>query len=552
MVFIERKKKKGRVYLYLTHKARINGKSKRVWTIYLGPEDRIMEHVEQIKQNLKLEFDIDTFDFGRPISLLRIAEKLDLINIIDETVKKREQGLSVGEYILIAVLNRCIQPTSKNQIRKWFHSTYLQKHFPKIETYLDSMAYTNHYQYLTQEAIDAIEEKINKKLVVEFQVQMDELMYDPTNFATFINPKEQTLPRHGHSKEGRHILNLVSLSLFCTRDGGVPVMHRVYPGNIQDAAHFKEDFPRFLTRLRELNITPTEITLIFDKGNISPDVFEEIDSSNMKWIASVRPSSHKDLKKIPADDFEMSKLPNGKEIGVLEFQRKLHGRSRRLLVVYNPNRAHWARENLVRKLNKKIEKVKEWFENRLNERRWRDPKNVEKKIKNLIESKSHLQYISYKVSGTYGAVRYTINIDRTNLDNHIKTLGKSFLMTNHSDKGPIEIVWLYRQQYTVEHAFRYLKNPDIIKLTPMYVWKDDCIRGYVFTCVLALLLLTLLCREVNTKYPEVSLPFILAHLSEVEAAQITFSGSNKIQQKLVNMSADAKKLVDFLKLKQAL
>lgn len=45
-----------------------------------------------------------------------IATKLGLIDLIHEIVHKREQGPSVGHYIVLAALNRVLDPMSKSQI----------------------------------------------------------------------------------------------------------------------------------------------------------------------------------------------------------------------------------------------------------------------------------------------------------------------------------------------------------------------------------------------------------------------------------------------------
>jgi len=549
MVFLEKKKRGSRIYLYLVQKGRVNGKPKRLWQIYIGPEDKIKERGGVFTDH---DFKAVVFDFGLPVVLMQLAERLDLVNIINQCTTKRRQGLSVGEYVLIATLNRCIQPRSKNQVRKWFYSTYLQDLFPEIETYLDSMAYTNHFEYLTAESIEIIEEQINQKLVGEFRVKMDELMYDPTNFFTFINPKGQELPKHGHSKEGRHVLNLVGLSLFCTRDGGIPVMHRVYPGNVQDAEHFKAEYPRFLARLKKLGIPAPDITLVHDKGNISPEVFKMIDSSGIHWISSVRPSSHKDLQELTPGDFEMHVLPNGKEVGTLEFERVMHGKKRRLIVVYNPRRARWSGKNLVKKLEAKVEVIHGWFEDRLNKRKWRDPEKVKEKIESIIKTKAHFKFIEYEVSGEHGNAGYSVKINKEAVRAHLETLGKSFYMTNRLSMSPEEVVWLYRQQFTVERAFKYLKNPSCLKVTPVYHRKDECIRGHLFTCVLGLLLLTLLSREVNATFPGMSLPGIVESLSEIRVVQVKFPGSRRKVKKIVKTPGESDRLAKFFQLEQFL
>ncbi|MFV2015547.1 MAG: IS1634 family transposase, partial [Candidatus Heimdallarchaeota archaeon] len=304
MVFIEKKKKKGRIYLYLSIRAKINGKVRRVWQKYIGPEESFMEKAAKMKLQLDNQYTIKNLHYGLPVALYQMAQRLKLVEIIDQLIPKRNQGLSVGEYLLIATLNRCVYPMSKSRLADWFQKTYLKELFgptgstESTGTYLDARAYVNHFDYLTQEAIEEIEFQLNKQLLQEFDIKMDQLFYDPTNFFTYINPKDskdQTLPRHGKSKEGKYTLNLIGLSLVCSGDGSIPLMHQVYAGNVQDATHFKTQHQNILHRIEELGLNHSELTLVFDKGNISKEAFEGIDASNIKYICSVRPSSHKDL-----------------------------------------------------------------------------------------------------------------------------------------------------------------------------------------------------------------------------------------------------------------
>jgi len=544
MPFLIKKKIKGNIYLYLAKNGRINGKTKRIWEKYLGPEDKINEQMELMLDN---EPNISTLDFGLPIALMQLVNELDLVEIINDCTEKREQGLSVGHYIVLAAINRCVKPTSKSKLRQWFEHTALFKEFPPIDTYLDSMAYTNHFKYLTPEIIEAIERRINEKLMKIFKVSMETLFYDPTNFFTYINPKEGAeLPRHGHSKEGRFTLNLVGLTLFCTKDGGLPVLYEVYPGNIQDAKLFREQIPRLLERLKHVGIDSRNVCLIFDKGNISQEAFDQINNANIRFICSIRPSTQGEFDYLTPSDFSLEKLPNGKEIGVLEFDRQIYGPNDKLLVVYNPRLKAWQEKNLLLKLEKKVDKVHEWFNERLNVKKWREPKAVEKKIQDIMKSKKYLNLVNYSVSGTFGKVEFSIVINEKALKDQLNALGKSFFLCNISGMAPLDIVWLYRQQYTVERAFKYIKSPDLLSIMPMNHWTDDSIRGHLLTCVLGLLLLSLLTRKVQQEFKRTSLWKIVGLLSEIELAIVSYKGSKKIVKKIVDISAEATELSNFL------
>ncbi|NMC06983.1 MAG: hypothetical protein GYA24_17325, partial [Candidatus Lokiarchaeota archaeon] len=233
-----------------------------------------------------------------------------------------------------------------------------------------------------------------------FGIKFDELSFDPTNFFTYINPRKenQELAEHGHSKEGRATLNIINMSLFCALDGGIPLLHLVYPGNVQDASHFRDGaLPRLKQRLEELNIPAATVTLIFDKGNLSEEAFEIIDALKCKYICSDRPSSHKTILNLKPPEFEMRELPNGKMIGVKEFHDEKYGKARRFIAIFNPNEAKWKQETLATKMEAKIAEISEYFSTRVvfspGEKRkgqgdkWRTRTNVETKAKELVGSR---------------------------------------------------------------------------------------------------------------------------------------------------------------------
>lgn len=553
MVYLVKKKIKGNIYLYLAKKARVNGVSKVVWQKYLGREDTIEQKDLSINFADPKSYTLKELDYGLPVALMQLVEKLDLDNVINTATKKRNQGISVGVYMILAALQRCIKPRSKSQLESWFQTTFLSQYFPPFDSYLNADAYTNHFRYLTSDIIDRIEVKIQQCLKSEFSIDYSDLYYDPTNFFTFINPKNsnQNLPKHGKSKESRNTLNLVAMSLVCTEDAGLPVFHRVYPGNNQDAGHFKQRLPEILDQIEQMGLNSSEVTLVFDKGNISADIFDQIDQSGLKYICSLRPSTQKDLHSLTEKDFNLTTLPNGKLIGCKEYMREIHGKSRRLIVAYNPNKNKWSGSIKEAKLTKKLDEIHEYFENRLNVKKWRDPKKVKSKIEGLI-GKNNQQFFSIKVEGDYSNVEYSVELSDEEIDNAIETIGKSYYATNRDDV-PENIIYRYRKQYKVEKLFKYIKHTDFIRVRPLYHRNDESIRGHIFACVLALLLMTLLERQVNQirSGDNISIHTIINLLDEVNLIKIQSirsKSSSKAIYKMVSVSDEAQELVDLLHL----
>ena len=131
MVYLTRKKKGQKYYLYLEESTWVNGRSKRLWQKYLGPEDRLRDlSVKNLFSKHLGDLKITTLEFGLSAALWQIAEKIGLSSIIDaNTGKKRDQGLSVGEYITIAAINRCCKPVSKSKLGKWFEKDWLSTQY---------------------------------------------------------------------------------------------------------------------------------------------------------------------------------------------------------------------------------------------------------------------------------------------------------------------------------------------------------------------------------------------------------------------------------------
>jgi transposase len=549
MVHLVKKTNKGHVYLYLRETARVNGRVKTVWQKYLGPEERVKSApVAELALHAKTPPIIRTYAFGLPVALMLIAERLDLVRTINRATAKRQQGLSVGHYVALAALNRCVHPVTKRHMQEWFEGTYLKGLFPEVTTYLDSVAYTNHFAYLTDEAIDTIQKELGRKVAAEFGVDMSQLTYDPTNFSTYMNPAgDRALAKHGHAKDNKATLNLVGLALVCTQDGGIPLMYDVYSGNLQDATVFQAELPAVLEHVSELVRRPSKVTLTFDKGNNSETVFQQLAAAEVSYIASLRPSMVKDLVAVPSELFPLQELPNGKHVGVLEFTRELYGLQQRVIVAYNPEKARWSGDTLYAKLTDDVAAVEDYFRKRLNKKMWRKKAAVQKKVESLV-GKSHLEFLRVDLQGEDGSLVLQLTVDQDALNTHASTLGKSFLISNHPAMSAAELVELFRQQITIERAFSYLKNSDLCPASPIFHSCDASIQGHLFSCVIGLLLVTLLAREVQKVHPEKSLEHICELLSSVTAATVQASPAAKVIKTLTEMPPEAQELVDFLQL----
>ena len=112
MASLTKKIIRGHPYYYLRECQRVNGKPKIVWQQYLGSPAELVRRLEGPTPHKAV-----VREFGASAACVDIARQLDVAGIIDRHVPKRDsRGPSVGQYLLIAALNRCLAPRSKARL----------------------------------------------------------------------------------------------------------------------------------------------------------------------------------------------------------------------------------------------------------------------------------------------------------------------------------------------------------------------------------------------------------------------------------------------------
>ncbi len=547
MVHLVKKRIKGNTYLYLEERIWINGKSKRLWQKYLGSENKVKDLV-LVRSPDKLRYKI--FDFGGPLAIYDAAKYIGLVDIINKyTDKEREQGLTPGELFVLAVINRCIEPVSKDQIKNWFKHTVLTGYFKINPKILNSQTYWNHFRYFSDEIIEKIEEELNRVILSKYCTRNLFLHYDPTNFYTYIKEhKEDQIPRKGHSKDKRFDLNIVNLSLFCLNDYGLPLMHTTYNGNTQDAAHFKVVIPKFITRMKNLGYKIDDIIIVFDKGNHSKESFDYITDASLKFIASVRPSSYKYLLDIPLKEYTSKKTKyNGKKIKYLKTSINFYGINYLGFVIFDLHKYKKACRVFWMNLEETLNQLKLFIDNKLNIKKWRDKEKTEVKIRKII-GKKFGKIIEYQISGNDSDLKIKIFINRNKRKKYKNKFGKSILITNLENWSDIDVINSYYHQYVIENVFKYLKCHDFLSIRPVYHWTDRSIKIHVFICVIGYLLLSLINMTLINSGIELSYKKFINELKRIKLIQISTPKSDKSFNKLGEFGKIGMKVFEKLKL----
>jgi len=569
MVFVFEKNIKinNRTYTYvcLGHNKRVNGETKRIWEVNLCRKDQIEENLHVIKRKLSRELpQPKEHAFGLVHGLFSIAKELNMMEIINATVSKRDQGSSVGEYITLLAINRAVALNSKRQVQKWFNKTALSRVFPEFSTSLSPQNICDHMEYLDQESIRTIEEHLSKELVFKFGISAECFLFDPTNFFTYIRDyKKNTLAQRGYNKKKRKELRQICTSLLVTRDDyNVPIMHETYEGNVPDATHFNLVLPRIEQRFKSMGIELPKITLVFDKGNNSVDIYKFLDSKRIHFVSSVRPSMtiSKKLLEVPLSHYEVlwTKENGRKVFGYRSTTNAYIGENKEntLIVTFDEDTYALQEHHLDERIAKVTTQLAVFVNDKLNAKpQWKDPKKVAAKIRRDILKTKELRSIvvvslSPNPASSASELECTWRIDDAAKQEYSKKLGKSLVFSNRNEWSTMEIVKAYRAQVGVEQQFKELNKRDRISVMPIYHRTDANIRVHAFVSVLALLLSNLLYRKIQLASIDCSKEECFEALKDIKEIHLYYDDDGSPEVVLTQMSALQRKLFKSLKLER--
>jgi transposase len=513
----------GRTYWRIVESRRIQGKPRPVPLLYLGSADELLNRLLQAPQG---ELRIRSFQHGDVAALKAAADRLGVVEIIDRHVPERARGLSVGTTLLLAALNRAIRPRSKRGWAAWAQQTSLARLFPQVQLErLTSQFFWDQMDCVQLEALRAIEDELTQRIVRELGIKLDTLFYDATNFFTFIastNVRPE-LPQRGHSKQKRSDLRLFSLALLVSREGHIPLCSQVYEGNRVDVRSFPESLTLIRERLANLAVEVDQITLVYDKGNLSKANQRLVDEASFSYVCSLVPAQHPQLLAIAHSQYQMLESPRLGQIPVLRLEQQIWGKRRTVLLFISERLRQGQIRGLMQHVKKAIRQLERWKTQLAKPRSGpRTTDAAQRQIQTILSGQHVSRVLKVKYDPDQdGADRLHYEIDTTAIDALANELyGKRFLITDRNEWSDEQILLAYRGQSDVEEAFRQLKDDEHMAVRPQYHWTDQKICVHTFCCLLALLLGRLLEFQARELHYTEGLSGLLDLLATVRLAMV--------------------------------
>ena len=495
----------GRVYRVAGQSIRAPGiRAPYARQVVLGPED-------SDSVNSKLLEKVGSQRLGDTAALVWVAEKLDLVRIIDNAcgTTPEPKKPSIGEMVLAVAVQRVCKPGGKSSLGKFLDSSIPRVACLPGKNFTGQLFY-NQAQKVTPKQLEQAQVALAKNAVEKFNLATNVLAFDSTNFDTYIATQSKSeLAKRGHAKTKRKDLRVVGLAVLASETGQVPLLHVAYPGNESDQTVMQNTLDG-LTDLHEAlkSATPkrqnqsAQRTVVRDGGFWSEQLELELEDRNFGSIISL-PMRHKAAQAALLEAAKPramrplgGKLANTK---ACRLENRDVGELKRTLVVVQSQKLL---EGQLRGIAKALEKATKELD--LLKRKAASGKisqeMLEHRIKKALGKERLKDFVDYKISEKNGKLNlaYQVNAKKRKEMERIY-LGKRVLCTNRSTWSTGRIVWAFRSQWNVEDIFRRSKGGEVAAWGRSYQRVDTSLRLHTFATVLGLMLVALAKLHLNTK-----------------------------------------------------
>lgn len=442
MSFIRKRKRNGQIYLEEVENVREDGRVVQKFIRHLGRE----ADGKTILSCSISEAEIESVKLAGPLMALHsIAAEIGLTS-------------SLGEYsneILSLVYSHCLDYKSLNNMKTWFERTDLNHILnlqdlteKRLVNALDSIEQIDQMQF-QKNIFDGVREKLH--------IKPRGIVYDVTN--TYFHGKSCPIAKYGHDKEKRKGYPLIQIGLAVTRERGIPIFHKTFPGNIHDARTFSD----VSTELDRFGIN--DGIAVMDRGISSAENTDYLRENQWKVICGIK-ASESIQALIENELSDLVRVGNRVHVNQSNFYCReikfTHGLSPgRLIICFNRKRAQLQEESRF---------------DEIEEAQIRLAKN---------------ETIKPDIQQYFGKDGRLLN---ARLTEAAKFDGISLIFTN-TKIDLDEVVQGYFDKDVVEKAFQSLKG--VVNLRPVRHWLYNRVEAHVFICYLSCLLLSVLKDKVR-------------------------------------------------------
>ena len=410
-----------------------------------------------------------------------------------------------GAVAVVLILNRLVAPRPLYRVADWMARTVLVHTLgvPADKFNDDRLGRT--LEALGQHSRDIWQDVVHRALV-QANVDLRVIFYDLTAFVVHGASTDSQLADFGFAHNTPLDKRKFKEGLNVTADGGIPTAYDLWAGRTADMATVQENMAR-LTRLLEAHGWPVQETIIVgDRANLNDELVCAYNDHGLRYLAGLQPQKKAHRQLLTAfSEHEFYTQPLTDERGPagywgvpcqVTFEHA--GRQivqRGLVVLSGPMRASLRRERAAQlwELRHRLIAVRA----KIGQPHYRSVEAVQKHAETQLRRSpvGKLLRVQAAYADEQGKIGLRWWVDHDALQQAGQHDGRYLLVTNDWRLSPRRMFALYRDKDKVEKRFQVCKSD--LKVSPIYLHKDERIAGMLLIHMLALLAYSLLERQVR-------------------------------------------------------
>jgi transposase len=475
-------------------------------------------------------------------ALLEVLHIREIINRHCPTAAEVDHG-SVA---VVLILNRLMAPRPLYQIADWLAQTVLvytlgvpaeKFNDDRLGRTLDAIC----------ECKQEIWQDVIHRALIQAEIDLSLIFYDLTAFVVHGSYANSQHVDFGFAHNTPMDKRKFKAGLDVTADGNLPIEYGLWSGRVADLATVQENMERLCRLLKRHGWPMDEVLLIGDRANLNDELAIAYQDHGLRYLAGLQPQKrqHRDLLvAIPEAQFYAHPLthehgPQGYWGMPCQVVFEHQGRQvshRGLVVLSGPICTAWrqTRAAQLRELRQALSQVQA----RIGQAHHRTVAAVQKRAETQLKQSPVGKLVRAEAyADEAGQVHLRWWVDRYLLWQAMQRDGRYLLVTNDASLSSQRMLALYRQKDGVEKRFTVAKSD--LQVSPLYLHKDERIEAMLLINMLALLVYSLLERQVRQGGLHLTTRHIIQHLESLDVIEtVCWDGSHLFRP----VSADEQQL----------
>jgi len=481
-------------------------------------------------------------------ALLDTLQVRDIINRYCPT----QAEVDHGTVALVLVLNRLTMPLPLYQVADWLARTVLvyTVGIPATKFNDDRLARTldalcPHCREIWQAVVD--------RALLQAKIDLSLIFYDLTAFVV-----------HGRYPHSQHIdfgfanntpmnKRKFKAGLNVSADGKIPIQYELWSGRTTDLATVEENMNRLQHLVQRQGCRAEEVILVGDRGNLSDKLALAYDDHKLRYLAGLRllrkvhkalllAVTEKQLYRSPLIPKRGSEGYWGLPCSVPFAHDGRQAVHQGLVVLSGPMRSAQRRERAakLRALHQALGEAQAT----IGQPRCRTVKMVQQRANAKLKSSSVGKLMRAEAYvDEQGQVGLRWWVDSAALHQVMERDGRYLLVTNDWSLSPQKMLALYHQKDGVEKQIQVSKGD--LRVSPIYLHKDERIEAMLLVNMLALLAYSLLERQTRRSGLQLTTRRIIAKLQTLDVVE-TICWDHSHCLRLVPLDEEQEELLQVL------